>query len=277
MDFKDYSFAHHGEVYDVLERVFAQYGINYYLVGANARDVQLYKAGIKPSRGTADIDFAIMVPDFEAYDQLFDVLCESGFRKAQEKYRLYYEKSNTAIDLMPYGEIEQEYTVRFLDRDLTLSVLGFAEVGEKAEMFVQEGFKVPVTPVEGILILKLVSWSDKPDWRAKDLDDISFLLQNSWEIYQEEAYNNAEYYDLFDEDFDQSLAAARIIGRKMAPILQQNAVLQERIMTLLDNAVLEKDRAQQPEIALADHMNKTIEEVQLLLKSIIRGIREREM
>jgi predicted nucleotidyltransferase len=61
LTYKDYSFAHHGEVYIILEKVFAQFGIAYYLVGANARDVQLYKRGIKPSRGTADIDFAIIL------------------------------------------------------------------------------------------------------------------------------------------------------------------------------------------------------------------------
>ena len=58
LTYKDYSFANHGEVYQALEEVFIKHDITYYLVGANARDVQLYKAGIKPTRGTADIDFA---------------------------------------------------------------------------------------------------------------------------------------------------------------------------------------------------------------------------
>lgn len=116
LTYKDYSFAHHGEVYVILEKVFAQFGITYYLVGANARDVQLYKRGIKPTRGTANIDFAVMVPDFDTYDAIFEALCALGFRKANESYRLYFEKTNTAIDLMPYGEIEQEYTVTFIER-----------------------------------------------------------------------------------------------------------------------------------------------------------------
>lgn len=59
--YKDYSFAKHGEVYRILEEVFTANDIKYYLVGANARDVQLYKAGIKPTRSTADIDFAVIL------------------------------------------------------------------------------------------------------------------------------------------------------------------------------------------------------------------------
>lgn len=272
MNFKDYSFAHHGEVYAQLDNAFKKYSISYYLVGANARDIQLYKAGIKPSRGTADIDFAIMVPDIEVYDALFDTLCKSGFRKADERYRLYYEKTNTAIDLMPYGEIEQEYTVRFIDRDLTLSVLGFKEVGENAELFEKEGFSLPVTPVEGIFILKLVAWSEKPDWRTKDLEDISFLLNHGWDIYEEEAYN--EHHYLFEDDFDQTTAAARIIGRKIAPIIAPNDKLKTLIIGILEEATREKDRAQPPETSIAGSLDKTIEEVQEILRAMLRGIKE---
>ncbi|MFN3753707.1 nucleotidyl transferase AbiEii/AbiGii toxin family protein [Flavobacterium sp.] len=272
MNFKDYSFAQHGEVYAILEEVFTKHGINYYLVGANARDVQLYKAGIRPTRGTADIDFAVMMPDFDLYNQVFEELCNKGFRKADEQYRLYFEKSNTAIDLMPYGKIEQEYTVTFLDRNLTLHVLGFTEVGQKTELFTQEGFSVPVTPIEGILILKLVAWSDKPEWRIKDLEDISFLIKNGWDIYENEAYEN--HLDLFDENFDQMKAASRIIGRKMGPILILNTVLQNRIVSILENSIQDKARAQEPEITIAKNLKMSIDETLVLLKVILEGIKE---
>ena len=60
--YKQYSFAEHKEVYQKLETAFVKFNAHYYLIGANARDVQLYKAGQKPNRGTADIDFAVMIP-----------------------------------------------------------------------------------------------------------------------------------------------------------------------------------------------------------------------
>jgi predicted nucleotidyltransferase len=270
--YKDYSFSQHGEVYTILEKVFTQFGIAYYLVGANARDVQLYKAGIKPSRGTADIDFAVMVPDFQVYDALFEALVKQGFRKVQENYRMIYDKTNTVIDLMPYGKIEEDHTVTFTDRDLTLSVLGFKEVGENTELFSprEESYNIPVTPVEGIMILKLVAWSDKPENRTKDLEDIAFLLKHGWDIYENEAYEN--HLDLFDADFEQTHAAARIIGRKMKPILDLNQTLKNTITSLLKNAIKQKPKTEHLEIVFAQNLNKTIEETTHILAILLQGI-----
>ncbi len=272
--YKDYSFANHGEVYQILEEVFTSHNIKYYLIGANARDVQLYKAGLKPARNTADIDFAVMVPDFEKYDMLFDELCSRGFKKATESYRLVYDKTNTILDLLPYGEIEQDYTVNFDARDISLSVLGFKEVGEQAEEVTikEAGFSLPTSPVVGLIILKLVSWSDKQD-RTKDLEDISLLLNSGWEFYEAEAYE--KHLDLFDDDdFEMTTAAARIIGRKMKPILASNKKLYQTIITILEAAILEKPKANTTEVILALNMNKSLQEVQRILSEIKKGIKE---
>lgn len=271
--YKDYSFAYHGEVYKILEKVFSENNIKYYLVGANARDVQLFKAGIKPTRGTADIDFAVMIPDFVVYDKLFDELCGKGFRRTKENYRLVYDKTNTVLDLMPYGEIEQDYTVNFTERDITLSVLGFKEVGEYAEdiSIKDAGFSLPTSPVVGLIILKLISWNDKQD-RTKDLEDISLLLKSGWDFYEEEAYEN--HLDLFDDNFEMTMAAARIIGRKMKPILELKEKLYQTIIDILRVAILEKPKAGNTEIILAQNMNKSLEEVQGILSEIKKGIEE---
>lgn len=273
--FKQYSFAHHAKVYAILETVFAEYGITYYLIGANARDVQLYKQGIKPTRGTADIDFAVMIPDFEIYNSIFETLCTKGFRTTKEAYRLVFDETNTVLDLMPYGKIEQEYTVNFTERELSLSVLGFKEVGEHIETvnIKEENYTLPISPVEGLIILKLISWEDKPELRMKDLEDISFLLQHAWSLYEEEAYSN--HLDLFDDNFDTQIAAARIIGRKMKPIINQNEKLKNKIVNILEKSSAKKDKAENPEIILAQTMNKSIEEINVLVSSILMGINDK--
>ncbi|SNZ01211.1 hypothetical protein [Flagellimonas pacifica] len=274
LTYKDYSFANHGEVYQALEEVFIKNDITYYLVGANARDVQLYKAGIKPTRGTADIDFAVMVPDFQVYDLIFEELCKRGFRKTNENYRLIYDKTNTVLDLMPYGKIEQNYTVNFDERDISLSVLGFKEVGEHAENIEipEAGFSLPTSPVVGLIILKLVSWNDKKH-RTKDLEDISLLLNSGWDFYEEEAYE--KHLDLFEvENFEMTIAAARIIGRNMKPILASNDKLFKTIMGVLETAIKEKPKASSAETILAIHMNKSLEEIQKIISEIKQGILE---
>ena len=47
--FKDYSFGDHADVYRIIEQVCSEFHIHYYLIGANARDVALYKAGETPT------------------------------------------------------------------------------------------------------------------------------------------------------------------------------------------------------------------------------------
>lgn len=91
--------------------------------------------------------------------------CDRGFIKTNEIYRLVYHKTNTILDLLPYGEIEQNHTINFDQRDMELSVLGFKEVGEQVEnIHIKEaGFTLPTSPVVGLIILKLISWNDKLD------------------------------------------------------------------------------------------------------------------
>ena len=50
--YKEYSFQDHKDVYLIIDSIMKSFGYEYYLIGAYARDIQLYKAGIKPSRGT---------------------------------------------------------------------------------------------------------------------------------------------------------------------------------------------------------------------------------
>jgi predicted nucleotidyltransferase len=126
-----------------------------------------------------------------------------------------------------------------------------------------------------LIILKLISWEDKPDLRIKDIEDISFLLQHAWQLYEKEAYTN--HLDLFDdEDFDTQIVAARIIGRKMAPIINQNELLKLTIVSILVSSISNKQKAQTPEIILSQKMNKTIEYIQTILSAVLKGINDKK-
>lgn len=276
LSYKDYSFADHKEVYLKLEETFKAFGAFYYLIGANARDVQMYKAGVKPSRGTADIDFAIMLQDFETYNNIFIKLKETGFEDAHGNlpYRLFYPKTNTVIDLLPYGQIAEKNTIKFTDRDIELSIIGMKEVGQAAEQFQHpEGFTIPVSSAHGIVILKLISWSEKPD-RTKDLTDIKSLLDIAWDLYQEELYQtNSPYADLFDEsDFDIHIAAARVMGRKIKSILSKNHELKILITKQIERELKTESGpiAQQ----LASQTKSTTDEIQIIIEAIWKGMND---
>ncbi|TLF47113.1 nucleotidyl transferase AbiEii/AbiGii toxin family protein [Maribacter aurantiacus] len=275
-NFKAYSFAHHAEVYQILEKVFASHGIHYYLIGANARDVALYKAGAKPSRATADIDFALMVPDHASFESLKTDLKKHGFEdtKGQMPYRLFHTKSNTVIDLLPYGQIAQDDTVSFTERQVELSTVGMMEVGTVTEVFEHpEGLSIPVSPAHGLVILKLIAWSEKPD-RTKDLGDIASLLETAWPLYEPELYTeDSEHADLFDaENFEMGTAAGQVMGRKMQQVLKLNEVLKGKIVGMLEDELKKQTGPLSIEIAIK--MERDIDFAQRIIKAIKMGITE---
>jgi hypothetical protein len=118
--------------------------------------------------------------------------------------------------------------------------------------------------------MALISWSEKPD-RTKDLKDIHALLEGAWELYQDEVFtSDSQYADLLEIDpFDIHLAAARIMGRKMHPILAQSEQLKTKIHTALSKKEIQgANTAKQ----MALEMNKTVEEIEVILDAILLGI-----
>jgi predicted nucleotidyltransferase len=276
-NYKNYSFAAHKEVYLILEEIFQSFGVHYYLIGANARDVQLYKAGVMPSRGTADIDFAVMIPDMATYDAVMNKFKANNFEEAYGglPYRLYYSKTNTVIDLLPYGQVEQDGTVSFKERHIELSAVGMKEVGEITEDFEHpEGFTLPVTPLHGMVILKFIAWSERPEMRSKDLADIKALVDIAWENYKAELYaENSPHTDLFDADnFSTDIAGARLLGRKMQTVLNQNNNLNTQIRTVLKNE-LNAEVGPMAKQMVSD-LYETVEELKTILQAIFDGLHD---
>lgn len=86
-------------------------GTPYYLIGVNAIALELLKEGIKPGRGTKDVDFAVMISDMETYEQISAELAKRGFRKVSSPWTFYSYMLEVAIDLLPFGQIEENHTI----------------------------------------------------------------------------------------------------------------------------------------------------------------------
>ena len=274
--FKQYSFLRHRKVYLTIDKVFRELGIYYYLIGASARDVYLYKAGVEPKRLTGDVYFAIMIPDMEKYSIVAATLEGNGFQKDPKiPHSFIFESCGTRIDVLPYGEVEKEGMINFKEGLTEMSVLGYKEVGIDPELFeheLTEGLSIPVASLHGLVILKLVAWHENPAGRLKDLEDVKILLYAAWEIYEGEIYQkNSPHLDVFDEkDFQIPIAAARVMGRKMKPVLDQNEELKKLITGLFDQ---EQQNDPGP---LTRHRemigNQTVGEVKEIVNALRKGI-----
>ncbi|MCO5949374.1 hypothetical protein [Mucilaginibacter flavidus] len=74
-----------------------------------------------------------------------------------------------------------------------------------------------ICSLEGLVLLKLVAYGDKPS-RTKDITDIDHILRYFFEINQDSVYDDhfdiMEIYNTEDRDY-LPLVGARVIGRKL--------------------------------------------------------------
>jgi len=92
-----------------------------------ARRAAFTKAGLKPARNTADIDFAVMVPDLKNMMCCSYELCSRGFKKTTEATDSYTIK-RPILDLLAYWEKLNPKLYREFDaRDISFLFSGFKE------------------------------------------------------------------------------------------------------------------------------------------------------
>ncbi len=223
-----------------MEEVFKQFEIEYYLVGAFARDVQFQSKNSNTDlRKTNDIDLAVCINDEESYYKVMESLIATGKfkRDTKEVIKLYYHLGRE-VDLIPFGKIENSEREVHLTKPkaFTLQMPGFTETFPFIE-HIESGNKIlNICPVEGLIMLKLISWHDRPQ-RTKDLTDIDSIIDayfdwNSDDIYAK--YNDVfPLYDTNDLLYYTTSISAHIIGIKIKTMLSNSEELYERILKIL--------------------------------------------
>lgn len=228
-----------------LQRGFAHFGIDFYIVGAVARDIWLTQIYGEPDRRiTKDLDLAIFIHDTAEYEALQAWLVEQeGFILAQSSaFCLLYPSApgsgNVTVDLMPFGAIADEAgDVYFSDRGMErISTVGFTEVlAEAATVTIPTGEQWRVVTLPGIVVLKLVAWQDRPE-RGKDAVDVWNLLAVYFDLVTNDVY--ATHLDLLTEEETPDtgnltlLVGARVLGRQVQQLLAGRPV-QAHLLTLL--------------------------------------------
>ena len=261
-----------------LERGFEKIGIDYYLVGAVARDVWMSGINnIAPRRTTADIDFAVLINDKGDYEALKEYLVSTeGFQPTKENAFVLLWKDRTEVDLMPFGAIEDEEAKVTIQGTgfTTLHVPGFAEVYEEGlpEVEVAEQHTFKFCSLPGIVVLKLLAWDDRPEVRRDDIKDISDILNHFFDMYDEEIWGN--HFDLFGDEYIDTLhTAARVMGREVKKIARRNDKLFARITNIITNNTAAADSSKIAAI-MTEHFENTVEDSLKLLLQIQKGLTE---
>ncbi len=184
------------------------------------------------------MDLAILVSNDVQFRKLKQALEETGLfsQDPKENIKLCYRQA-IEVDLLPFGDIEQDdRSVRLTDPLFVLNMPGFKEIYPGLEeMLVSDSLSVKVCTMEGIILLKLISYDDRPE-RTKDITDIEHIISVYFDLYDGSIYD--EHFDAMDlystgqRDYLQ-LVCARVIGRKMKLLLVGSEALGDRVKRIL--------------------------------------------
>lgn len=130
------------------------------------------------SRLTADVDLALVV-DPARFDALLGPL---GWRRDVRVRQRWYGPDDVVADILPASaDVLRAGVVRFDDDTREMSVLGFDLALAHASAVSLEGsaVTVDVASLPALVVLKIVSWLDRPSDRAKDLSDLARVLEHA--------------------------------------------------------------------------------------------------
>lgn len=259
------------DIFQALERGFFKFGIDFYLVGATARDVWMKGLhDLPPKSATRDIDFGIMIKDSDMFDDLKSYLInEEEFTPVQGNEFVLIWKDQTQVDLIPFGELEREGIVTVKGTGFTsMNVEGFKEVYEQASEEIEtEDQRFRVCTLAGIVILKLIAWDDRPEMRRDDIGDIAEIIKNYFHLKDEEIFDH--HSDLFSDEIELEEIAAQFLGREIGKIISGNPKLIDRVKGILENGFTEHNNLAD---LLAIESSETIESSKSIISHIINGI-----
>ena len=139
-------------------------------------------------RATKDVDFAVALASWEAFEQLKAQLVQNhGFvddpsQKQRLKFTAEGGGAGTTIDLVPFGENLQVSHRGLLwppEMEVYMTVSGFEEALGSAQLVeLQEGLQIKVASLPGLAILKLFAWGDRHLRDRKDAVDFLTLMRS---------------------------------------------------------------------------------------------------
>lgn len=275
--YKELGIPYFKEVFDLLDETFRSRDIPYYLIGATAISLELLKDGKKPSRGSKDIDFAIMISSKSEYDEFPVELEKKGFVKVAAPWTFRHPKFDIVVDVLPFGEIEENYTANFNERNSDLHVLGLKEVMSSPTQVEIDETLVNIPTLPGMIILKIIAWSDRPEERENDLGDILLIIsQYYWMTSDVIIDHHTDLLEDLTEDgeLSQRLVASRVLGREATKYLLLSDQLRNRVLLVLEqniNAHYKSEIAKNWAVKLDQPLDYTLS----LLESFLAGIKDK--
>lgn len=237
------------EVLRTVDRVTRELGVDYFVLGATARDIVLYGVfGIDPDRGTQDVDLAVAVRDWSQFEQVKAALVKTNEFTAEPSppHRLFRRddrfKQAHPLDLLPFGGVEDaSHKITWPpELSIAMNVAGYREALEVAqEVEIAPRFVVRVASLPGLAILKLLAWADRGIEDARDATDLVTIMRRYTEAGNEDRLYGEEIDVLEAVAYNPDLASPRLLGKDAGRIIAP--ATREQIVALLgDDGVVQR-------------------------------------
>lgn len=237
------------EVLRTVDRVARELRVDYFVLGATARDIVLYGIfGIDPDRGTLDVDLAVAVRDWSQFEQVKATLIKTGEFTAEgaTPHRLFRRddrlKTSHPLDLLPFGGVEDgsHKIVWPPELSIAMNVAGYREALEAAqEVEIAPSFVVRVASLPGLAVLKLLAWADRGIEDRRDATDLVTIMRRSAEAGNEDRLYGEEANVLETVAHNVDLAGPRLLGKDAGRIIADGT--REQLFALLrDDAVVQR-------------------------------------
>lgn len=226
-------------VAQALQVVAQPLGIDYFLIGAAARDLMLQHAhNIAPSRRTEDVDFAVSVSDWPIFETLRTALLGSGYFSAKSKtaiHKLRHEATGLPLDIVPFGGIENpDRTISWPpDHHTVFDCFGAREAFEVSiPVQLPKNVTLRVASISALALLKITAWEDrKHSHPGRDAGDLLLYARHYMDCDNLDRAAQ-DHSDLFNkDDYDYVATGARLLGRDIANLVDKRSI--EPILSIL--------------------------------------------
>jgi predicted nucleotidyltransferase len=213
-------------------------GVGFFLMGAAARDLMLrHVHNVEPQRLTEDVDIAVMVRDWDAFEALRTGLIASGdftSHPGRARHKLRF-KDTLPLDIVPFGGVERaDRTIAWPPDHRTIyDCFGAREAfATSLTVLLPQAVQLRVASIPALALLKVTAWHDRKHTHpGRDAPDLLLYLRSYLDCGNLDRATS-EHNDLFSgDDFDYEAASARLLARDVVALLDQAAI--RRVLEIL--------------------------------------------
>lgn len=257
-----------------LSNFFSSMGIEFYIIGATARDIILSNLhDLVPERKTVDLDIAIAISGWSQFGIIEEKLSKTErFKKNKDQKQRFIYKDIYNVDIVPFGDVAKDDGNIYWppDETVAMSVWGFPEMADATiTTEIDYEFTIKIASLPGLFLLKITAWKDRHLSGSKDAYDMALLLSNYLYINTERAVE--EHYDLYEEgEFDQIIAGARLMARDIKLLTQGNERTLKYLIEIVTNEIQLAEKSLLINQLVESGVSLQYEQVLSCLKSMLR-------